>query len=187
MNSGKSSDFIFTARCTRDTPVMRPGQESLAKNTMRATCAHRRARMISLTGFLNFCARGLPLQPCQHHRDHLPHRQMDINIVNVFAIIGAVIVRAVVLLNIAAVGAIFIIVADLVDVILSSRTPEQRHRAYLHQRLMQRIIGIEDAIIDVVVGRAAVARIMSFAKQVAGGRVGCLREQWRWRPQDSQV
>ena len=49
---------------------------------------------------------------------------MVISIVNVFAIIGAVIVRAVVLLNIAAVGAIFIIVADVVDVISSSRTPE---------------------------------------------------------------
>ena len=34
---------------------------------------------------------------------------MDINIVNVFAIIGAIIVRAVVALNIAAVGAISII------------------------------------------------------------------------------
>ena len=179
MNSAKSSDFILTARGTRDTPVMRRGHESLAKNTMRATCAHRRARMISLTGFLNFCARGLPLQPCQHHRDHLPHRQMGISIVNVFAIIGAVIVRAVVLLNIAVVGAIFIIVADVADVILSSRMSEQRHRAYLHQRLMQRIIGIEDATIDVVIGRAAFPRIMGFAKQVAGGRVGCLREQWR--------
>ena len=46
--------FHLTARCTRDTPVMRRGHESLAKNTTRATCAHRRARMISLTGFLNF-------------------------------------------------------------------------------------------------------------------------------------
>ena len=104
---------------------------------------------------------------------------MGISIVNIFAIIGAVIVRAVVLLNIAVVGAIFIIVADVADVILSSRMSEQRHRAYLHQRLMQRIIGIEDAIIDVVIGRAAFPRIMGFAKQVAGGRVGCLREQWR--------
>ena len=179
MNSAKSSDFILTARCTRDTPVMRPGHESLAKNTTRATCAHRRARMISLTGFLNFCARGLPLQPCQHHRDHLPHRQMGIGIANVFAIIGAVIVRAVVLLNIAAVGAIFIIVADVVDAILSSQISECRRRGHLHHRLMQMIIGIEDASIDVVIGRAAVARAMGFAKQVAGGRVGCLREQWR--------
>ena len=88
--------------------------------------------MTSLTGFLNFCARGLPLQPCQHHRDHLPHRQMDISIVNVFAVIGAAIVRAIVLISIAAVGAIFIIVADVVDVISSSRTLAYRHRAHLH-------------------------------------------------------
>ena len=104
---------------------------------------------------------------------------MVISIVNVFAIIGAVIVRAVVALNIASVGAIFIIVAVLVDVILSSRMSEQHRRAYLHQRLMQTIIGIEDAIIDVVIGRAAFPRIMGFAKQLVGGRVGCLREQWR--------
>ena len=113
MNSAKVNDFIFTARCTRDTPVMRSRHESLAKNTMRATCAHRRARMISLTGFLNFCARGLPLRPRQHYRDHLPHRQMGISIVNVFAVIGAVIARAVVLLNIAAAGDIFIVVETL--------------------------------------------------------------------------
>ena len=119
----------------------------------------------------------------QHHRNHLPHRQMVISIVNVFAIIGAVVVRVVVLLNIAAVGAIFIIVADLVDVILSSRMSEQRHRAYLHQRLMQTIIGIEDAIIDVVIGRVAFLRIMSFARQVASGRVGCLRQRGNWRLQ----
>ena len=56
---------------------------------------------------------------------------MGISIVHVFAIIGAVIVRAVVLLNIAAVDVIFSIVADLVDVILSSRMSEQRHRAHL--------------------------------------------------------
>ena len=83
--------IIVTARCTRDTPVMRPGRESLAKSTTRAACAHRRARMVSLTDFLIFCARGLPHRPRQHHRDHLPHRQMDISIVNVVAIIGAVI------------------------------------------------------------------------------------------------
>ena len=134
MNSGKSSDFILTARCTRDTPVMRRGHEPLAKNTMRATCAHPRARMISLTGLLNFCARGLPHLLYRHHRDHLPHRQMVISVVNAFAIIGAV--RAVVLLNVGAVGAIFIIVADVVDVIVSSRTPEYRHRAHLHFRPM---------------------------------------------------
>ena len=156
---------------------MRPGRESFAKNTTRGTCAHRRVRMISQTGFLNFCAHGLPLQPYQHHRDHLPRRQMVISIVNAFAIIGAV--RAVALLNVGAVGAIFIIVADVVDVISSSRTTEYPDHAHLHHRLAQTILGIEDAIIDAVIGRAAASRIMSFAKQVAGGRVGCLREHWR--------
>ena len=58
---------------------------------------------------------------------------MDISIVNVFAIIGAV--RAVVLLNVGAVCAICIIVADVADFIMSSRTPEYRHRAHLHHRL----------------------------------------------------
>ena len=93
----ESNDFVqilrfhLTARCTRDTPVTRPGHESLAKTTTRAACAHRRALMISLTDFLIFCARGLPDRPRQHHRDHLPHRQMDISIVNVVATIGAVI------------------------------------------------------------------------------------------------
>ena len=58
---------------------------------------------------------------------------MVISIVNAFAIIGAV--RAVALLNVGAVGAIFIIVADVVDVILSSRTLEYRRRAHLHHRL----------------------------------------------------
>ena len=111
---------------------------------------------------------------------------MDTSIVNVIAIIDAVIVRAVVLLSIVASGAIFIIVAGIADIILSSRTSEQRHRAYLHQRLAQTIIGIEDAIIDVVIGRVAFPRSMSFARQVASGRVGCLREQWRWRLQVRQ-
>ena len=83
--------FHSTARCTRDALVARPGHESLAKTTTRAACAHRRALMICLTDFLIFCARGLPHRPRQHHRDHLPHRQMDISIVNVVAIIGAVI------------------------------------------------------------------------------------------------
>ena len=59
---------------------------------------------------------------------------MDINVVIAFSIVGAVIFRADVLLNIAAVGAIFIIVADVVYVILSSRTFEHRHRAHLHHR-----------------------------------------------------
>ena len=75
-----------------------------------------------------------------------PSAQMVISIVNVFAIIDAVIVRAVVLLNIAAVGAIFIIVADVVDVISSSRTTEYPDHAHLHHRLAQTILGIEDAI-----------------------------------------
>ena len=104
---------------------------------------------------------------------------MDINIVNVFAIIGAVIVRAVVVLNIASVGAIFIIVADVVDAILSSHISEFRCRAQCRPRFTQMIIGIEDTSIDGVIGRAAATRIIGFAKQVAGGRVGCLREQWR--------
>ena len=86
---------------------------------------------------------------------------MDINIVNVFAIIGAVVVRAVVLLNIAAVGAIFIIVADVVDVISSTRATEYPDHAHLHHRLTHTILGIEDAIIDAVIGRAAASRIMS--------------------------
>ena len=48
---------------------------------------------------------------------------------------------------------------------------------------MQMIIGIEDTSIDGVIGRAAATRIIGFAKQVAGGRVGCLREHWRGRLQ----
>ena len=87
--------------------------------------------------------------------------------------------RAVVLLNVGAVGAIFIIVADVVDVILSSHISEYRCRAQFHPRFTQMIIGIEDTSIDGVIGRAAATRIIGFAKQVAGGRVGCLREQWR--------
>ena len=71
---------------------------------------------------------------------------MVISIVNVFAIIDAVIVRAVVLLNIAAVCAIFIIVADVVDVISSSRITEYPDHAHLYHRLAQTILGIEDAI-----------------------------------------
>ena len=89
--------FHLIARSTRDTPVMRPGHESFAKNTTPATCAGRCARMVSLTDFLNVCARGLPHQRRHHHDDHLPHRQMDIIIVIVVAIIGSVIGRAVVI------------------------------------------------------------------------------------------
>ena len=51
---------------------------------------------------------------------------MDIIIVGVVAISGAVTVRAAVPFNIAVVGAIFIIVADVADVILSSRTSDHR-------------------------------------------------------------
>ena len=57
---------------------------------------------------------------------------MDINVVNVLAIIGVIIVRADVLFDIAAVGDIFTIVADVVDVISSSRTLAYRHLAHLH-------------------------------------------------------
>ena len=158
---------------------MRPGHESLAKIPRGPHARTAAARMIRLTDFLHFFARGLPLQPCQHHRDHLPHRQMVISIVDVFAIIGAVIVRAVVLLNVAVVGVMFIIVADVVGVILSSHTSEYRRHVHLHHRLMQVVIGIEDTSIDAFIGRAAGTFIMGFAKQVAGGSVGCLREQWR--------
>ena len=87
--------------------------------------------------------------------------------------------RALVIFNIAVVGAIFIIVADVADVILSSRTSEYRRHAHLHHRRTQTIIGIHDTIIDAVSGRTVATRIMSFARQVAGGRVGCLREQWK--------
>ena len=84
---------------------------------------------------------------------------MDSSIVKVIAIIGAAIARAVVLLNIAAIGVIFIIVVDVVDVILSSRTSEYRRHAHLHHRRTQTIIGIGDAIIDAVIGRTVATRI----------------------------
>ena len=48
-------------------------------------------------------------------------------------------------------------------------------------------MGNDDTIIDAVIGRTAATCIMSFAKQVAGGRVGCLREQWRGQLQVGQV
>ena len=94
---------------------------------------------------------------------------MDIIIVGVLAISGAVTFRAVVLFNIAVVGVVFIIVAEVADVILSSRTSDDRRHAHFHHRRTQAIIGIDDTIIDAVIGRTAVTRIMSFAKQVAGG------------------
>ena len=43
----------------------------------------------------------------------------------------------------------------------------------------RRSSAFHDTIIDAVIGRTVATRIMSFARQVAGGRVGCLREQWR--------
>ena len=86
--------------------------------------------------------------------------------------------RALVIFNIAVVGAIFIIVADVADVILSCRTSEHRRHAHLHHRRTQTIIGIHDAILDAVIGRAVATRIKSCARQVAGRRVGCLRGQW---------
>ena len=75
--------------------------------------------------------------------------------------------------------AIFIIVAAVADVILLSPTSEYRHHANLHRRLIDIITGIVGAIIVAVVGRAAAIRISSFAKQVAGGWVGCLHEHGR--------
>ena len=47
-------------------------------------------------------------------------------------------------------------------------------------------MGNDDTIIDAVIGRTAATCIMSFAKQVAGGRVGCLREHWRGQLQVTQ-
>ena len=94
------------------------------------------ARTTSLTDFLNFCARGLPHRPWHRHRDHLLHRQMDISIVNV-VLFRRRYCRAVALLSIAAVGAIFIIAADVVDVILSSRTCEYRRHDLLHHQRTQ--------------------------------------------------
>ena len=54
------------------------------------------------------------------------------SIVNALAIIGAVIVRAVVLLNIAVAGAFVIVVADVVDVISSSHTSEYGRHVHVH-------------------------------------------------------
>ena len=70
--------------------------------------------------------------------------------------------RAVVFLNVGAVGAIFIIVADVVDVILSSHISEYRCRAQFHPRFMQMIIGIEDAIIVAAIGCADDIRTVSY-------------------------
>ena len=76
-------------------------------------------------------------------------------------------------------AAVRAIVAVVVEVSLSSPTSEHRRHANLQHRSNDTITVIADAIIDAVNGRADATRIMSFAKQVAGGRVGCLREQWR--------
>ena len=95
-----------------------------------------RARITSLTDFLNFCARGRPHGPCHHHRDNLLHRQMDIGIVSV-VLFRRRYCRAVALLNIAVGGAMFIIAADVVDVILSSRTCEYRRHDLLHHQRTQ--------------------------------------------------
>ena len=151
---------------------MRPGHESIAKNTTRATRAHRGARMISLTRFLTFFARRLPHGPGGHHGDHASRRRTDIIIVGVVAISGAVTARAAVPFDIAVVGAILITVADVADITLSSRTSEHRWHAHVHHRRTQAIIGIDDTIIDAVIGRTGATRIMSFATQIAGGGRG---------------
>ena len=147
---------------------MRPGHESLAKSTTRAACAHRRALMISLTDFLIFCARGLPHRPRQHSRspasstDGHQHRQRRCHHRRRY-------LRTVVIPIIAAAVDISIIVAAVADVMLLSPTSEYHHHANLHRRLIDIITGIVGAIIGAVIGRAAAIRIMSFAKQVAGG------------------
>ena len=82
----------------------------------------------------------------------------------------------------AAAVAVFIIVAAVADVILLSPTSEYHHHANLHRRLIDIIAGIVVAIIGAVIGRAAAIRIMNFAEQAAGGRVGCLHEHGRWSP-----
>ena len=161
---------------------MRPGHESLAKKKkekhaghMRAPprahdqsdrfLEHLRARTSSSTWSPSSRSRASSTDG-HHHRRRRSHHRLRYR-------------RALVIFNIAVVGAIFVIVADVADVILSSRTSEYRRHAHLHHRRTQTIIGIDDTIIDAVIGRTAATCIMSFAKQVAGGRVGCLREQWR--------
>ena len=101
------------------------------------------ARTTSLTDFLNFWSRGPPHRPWHRHRAHLLHRQMDISIVSV-VLFRRLYCRAVGLSNIAVGGAMFIIAADVVDVILSSRTCEYRRRDLLHHQRTQTTIGIED-------------------------------------------
>ena len=94
--------------------------------------------------------------------------------------------RAVVILIIAAAGADCTIVAVVVEVSLSSPTSERRRHAKLHRRSHDTVTDIADAIIDDASGRADATRIMSSARQVAGGRVACLREHWRGQLQVRQ-
>ena len=62
--------------------------------------------------------------------------------------------------------------ADVADVILSLLTSEYRRHAYLHNRRTQTIIGIDDTIIDAVIGRTAATRIMSFFQTCCGWEGG---------------
>ena len=78
-----------------------------------------------------------------------------------------------VVLIIAAAVAVFTIVAVVAEGNLSSPTSEYRRNVHLHHRLNCTITAITDAITDAAIARAAATRIMSFARQVAGGRVGC--------------
>ena len=64
--------------------------------------------------------------------------------------------------------AIFIIVADGADVILSPRMLDYRHRAHLHHRFRWTITAIGDAIIVGVIVGAAVPRIMRFCQTSCG-------------------
>ena len=136
--------------------------------------------MICLTDFMIFCARGLPHRPRQHSRsrasstDGHQHRQRRCHHRRRYL--------STVVIPITAAVAIFIIVAAVVEVILLSPTSEYRHHANLRRRLIDIVTGVVDAIIGAVIGRAAAIRIMSFAKQVAGGWVGCLHEHGRWSP-----
>eukprot|EP00959_Pyramimonas_sp_CCMP1952_P053389 1116756-Pyramimonas_sp.AAC.1 len=57
MNSDESSDFMPPRGAPAILLSCAEGATPLQNNTTRATCAHRRARMISLTDLLNFRAR----------------------------------------------------------------------------------------------------------------------------------
>eukprot|EP00959_Pyramimonas_sp_CCMP1952_P225139 4707885-Pyramimonas_sp.AAC.1 len=97
---------------------------------------------------------------------------MDISVVKTFAITGAVIVPADAIMNIVVAGAIFVIAANVADVISSSRTSEHQRYAHLHHRLTVTSIGSEDSTIDVAIGDAAAPRIMRRAKTSCGRRGG---------------